>query len=194
MTGSSPERSLALVLRAALWSGAWPEQKWRRAMLQAPAAHRLVVKASFGQMPAAVLIEALGARRFVAIWPEVRKLFDPEDVLDRQRLLLFDSTWGILTTGDAQYPVSEKVATLSPGRLALLRAIVSAPGISLADLAQVVGRSSSRVRREVAWLIANGLVDQEEGADSNRQTFRLYARESINTALARAGNARDKRF
>jgi len=190
MWRAAKKQDLAPVIRTAFWSGTLPEKKWRQAMQGSPAAHKLIVKTSFAQMPSTALIAELGEKRFLKVWPEIRKLFDPGDAKDRQRLLLFDSAWGILATGDSQYPVSEQVAALSKGRLALLREIVNSPGLSIYNLAKKTARSYSRVFKEVKLLADYGLVAVEEDKVGNRKVGKLYARESINTKLARAMQSR----
>jgi len=146
--------------------------------------HKTILKTSFDHMSVGVLVSQMGEKMFIKQWPAVRKLFDPGNSQDRKRLLLFDSTWGILTTGDSQYPVSEKVASLSKGRLALLREIVNYPGISIYALSVKVNRQYSRVFKDVKLLVQQQLVDVRSDLAQGRKISKLFARESINAKLA----------
>jgi len=181
-------KNLESALRAAFWSGNLPAKKWRQAVMDPAMGHKAILKTSFEQMPAAILVGNLGEKTFLKRWPGIRKLFDPENPGDQKRLLLFDSTWGILATGDSQYPVSDKVASLSKGRLELLRQIVNDPGISIYALSLKVRRQYSRVFKDVQLLVRQELVDVGKDATAGRVLSRLYARDSINTRLAAAQN------
>jgi hypothetical protein len=176
--------NLESAIRSAFWSGNLPEKKWRRAIREPSPDHKTILKTSFDHMPAVILVSELGERAFIKRWPEIRKLFDRGNVDDQKRLLLFDSTWGILATGDSQYPVSEKVASMSRGRLGLLREIVNYPGVSIYALSLKVHRQYSRVFKEVKLLVQQRLVEIRKDEAQGRRISKLYPRESINAKLA----------
>ena len=136
-------------------------------------------------MPAALLISEIGEKEFIKRWPAIRPLFNSQSTNEQKRILLFDSIWGILTARDSQYPVSEKIASLSKGRRQLLQETVNDPGLSIYSLSRRVGRDYSRVFKDVKMLVSLDLLDIVDDQVQGRRISKLFSRESINTKLAR---------
>jgi len=170
-------------LRSAFWSGSLSEKKWRRVIRDHSMSHKAILKTSFEHMPASFLVNEIGKKGFAKRWPVIRKLFDPNNANEQKRILLFDSIWGIITTGDSQYPVSGKIVSLSKGRLLLLQETVNCPGLSIYALSRKVGRDYSRVFKDIKTLVSQNLVDIKEDLVQGRKISKLFSRESINTKL-----------
>lgn len=170
-------------LRAAFWSGDLSEKKWRRAIRDPAMGHQAILKTSFEHMPSPLLIREMGEKEFIKRWPSIRKLFDANNPGEYKRLLLFDAIWGILTTGDSRYPVSEQTASLSKGRLQILREVVRHPGVSIYTLSRKLGRDYSRIFKEVKMLASQKLLEIKKDRIRGRNVSRLFARHSINTEL-----------
>lgn len=168
--------------RGAFWSGQIGLGQWR-AMLAHPERHGQMVKAFFVGLPSDEALTIMGEANFLKQWPRLRHLFQECELHDRQRQRLFDAAWSLRTVGDSQYPVDLKVASLSKGRLALLREAIAAPGLSIYQLAKKVERDYARVHKEVHILKELGFFDTSEGAGGGRKTVRVFAPHSINTQL-----------
>ena len=184
MQKQTKAKYLAPIIRQAFWSGRLLPRKWRAAIMDAGLSHKSIIKTSFTHMPSSVLLDVMGKSTFVKRWPRIRTLFSSDDTMDSKCLLLFDSTWGLLTTGDSQYPVSEKVASLSKGRMALLSEIVNYPGeFSIYGLAKKLSRPYSRVFKDVKKLVSMDLVEIRDDKRNGRKVAKLYSIESINTKI-----------
>lgn len=176
-------KELQTIINERFWSGNLSAEKWRRAVKKPVMSHKSLIKTSFERIPSSVLVDEMGENIFINRWPEIRSLFSPANQQDKKRVLLFDGIWGILTTGDSQYPVSSKIAQLSKARRALLAEIVKNPGMPIYKLQKQVARPYSRVFKDVMTLVELSLVNIEKEVSNGRQVSRLFSTESINTKL-----------
>lgn len=173
------------IIDTAFWSGSISLKKWRQAVVNDRSLrHKTIIKTSFDFIPSTFIVREIGEQNFIKRWPAIRQFYNPADRHDKNRLLLFDSTWGILAVGDSQYPVSENVANLSKGRRALLGEVARWPGISIYDLSKRMERDYSRVFKDVGMLVEQGLVETKTSIAGGRKTSNLYSPESVNTKLS----------
>lgn len=145
---------LQSVINESFWSGKLSVKQWRAAIKDPSMNHKAILVTSFTHMPSSVLLGEIGEKSFIKKWPEIRRFFPPEN----KRVILFDGIWGILTTGDSQYPVSLKISNLSKGRRELLAEVVNDPGISIYSLQKHVKRPYTRVYKDIKLLVEQGLV------------------------------------
>ena len=88
--------------------------------------------------------------------------------------------------GDSQYPVTDKTARLSKCRKDLLKVIAESPGVSIYQLAKQTQRQYSRVHKDVALLVKEGILEVVKNKSEGRQISNVSAVESTNTKLAKA--------
>ncbi len=172
-------------LRKAFWSGTFPYRKWY-AIIQAQdfSSHRETLKTSFQYLPVHWLLEEFKPRRFIRKWPEIRVLFDPGAPMEKKRLQIWDTLWALFATGDSQYPVSPAVAELGTRRRAFLCEVIAHPGITTYELSRKHERDYSRAYKDQKLLVDKGLLRIREDRRNGRKIHRLYAVDSVNTALA----------
>ena len=172
--------------RRAFWSGNLKD-KDVCAILAHPEKHIRMAKALLAAMPVSAILQGMGEKGFIAKWPKIRTLiFEAKEREDTRRLRLLDATWSVLVVGDSQYPVTDKTARLSKCRKGLLKVIAESPGISIYQLARQAQRQYSRVHKDVALLVEEGILEVVQNKNEGRQTSNVYALESTNTKLARA--------
>jgi hypothetical protein len=174
-------------LRKAFWSGTFPYRKWS-AIISARdfSSHRETLKSSFQYLPVNWLLDEFKPHRFIRKWPELRMLFDPAVLMEKRRLQIWDTLWALLATGDSQYPVSPAVAELGTKRRAFLREVIAHPGITTYELSRKHGRDYGRAYKDQRLLVDKRLLWIREEKRNGRKIHRLYASDSVNTALANA--------
>ncbi len=172
------------ILRSAFWSGRLSYRKWRGMVRRGPQAHKRVFVQAFLHLPMRWLLEEVGERRFISIWPGVREEFSLDSPFEKTMVEAWDALWGVMAAGDAQYPVSQGVASLSAKRREILKIIVSNPGVSVYGLAKRLRRDYSRVLKDVRLLEAMGEVERRPDPASSRGVKRLVPLRSINARLS----------
>ena len=174
----------AMILRSAFWSGPLTYRKWRGIVRRGPEGHIRVFVHSFIHLPMEWLVGEIGDEKFISIWPEVRKGFDTNSPYEKAVLDAWDAIWGVMATGDSQYPVSFGIAHLSRMRREVLKTVVCNPGISIYDLARRTRRDYSRVLKDVRLLAEMGEIENRPDPRSNRKAKQLLPVHSINARLA----------
>lgn len=174
----------AMILRAAFWSGRMTYRKWSGIIRKGPEEHMWFFVQSFLHLPMDWLRKEIGDEKFITIWPEVRKGFDKNIPLEAASLDAWDAIWGVIATGDSQYPVSAEVARFPRMRREVLKTVVRNPGISICDLAKRLDRDYSWVLKDVRLLTEMGEIEIRLDPQSRRKAKRLIPARSINTALA----------
>ena len=174
----------AMILRSAFWSGRLTYRKWRGIVRKGPEEHMRFFVQSFLHLPMEWLLKEIADEKFISIWPEVRKGFDKNKPLEASSLDAWDAIWGVIATGDSQYPVSADVARLPRMRRAVLKTVVRNPGTSIYDLAKRLRRDYSRVLNDVRLLAEMGEIEIRPDPQSSRKAKRLIPARSINAALA----------
>lgn len=175
-----------MTTRCAFWSG---NLKYRDvcSIFAHPEKHINMAKVLLTAMPVSAILQGMGEKGFVAKWPNIRTLiFDAKERGDALRLRLLDAAWSVLVVGDSQYPVTDKTARLSKCRKDLLKVIAESPGISVYQLAKQTQRQYSRVHKDVALLVKEGILEVVKNKSEGRQVSNVSAVESINTKLAKA--------
>lgn len=108
-----------------------------------------------------------------------------DDAVEQRRLatVLRDLGWTI-------HRLLPEVAGLEPlpnSELAVVKQVLSAPGVTVTDISRRLGMRQSNVSAAVRGLVERGLVERERGAEDRRITWlfptekSLGARESIAT-------------
>ncbi len=173
-----------LQLRKAFWSGTFPYHKWFAIIsMRDFSHHRETLKTSFQYLPVDWLLDEFKRHRFIRKWPELRTLLDPVAPMEKMRLQIWDTLWGLLATGDSQYPVSPTVAELGTKRRAFLREVIMYPGIATYEISRKHGRDYSRAYKDQRLLVDKGLLWTREDRRNGRKIHRLYVVDSVNTAL-----------
>lgn len=175
------------ILRQAFWSGETSYRRWRGIMRRGPEGHRKAFWQSFLYLPVRWLLQEIGEERFIEIWPEIRDEFDMDSPEERTALDAWDAIWGMIATGDSQYPVDPEVAMISRMRREILQLVVCNPGISAYSVAKKTERNYSRVYKDIQLLIEKGMVESRPKAGSTRREMLLIPRRSLNARLARLG-------
>jgi hypothetical protein len=173
-----------MILRSAFWSGRLTYRKWRGIVRKGPEEHMRVFVQSFLHLPMEWLLNEVNSEKFISIWPEVRAGFDKNKPLEAASLDAWDAIWGVIAAGDSQYPVSAEVARFPRMRREVLKSIVRNPGISIYDLAKMIGRDYSRVFKDVRLLTEMGEIEIRLDPQSSRKAKQLIPARSINAALA----------
>jgi len=175
-----------MTTRCAFWSG---NLKARDvcSIFAHPEKHIKMAKALLAAMPVSAILQGMGEKGFIAKWPNIRTLiFDANEREDSRRLCLLDAAWSVLVVGDSQYPVTDKTARLSKCRKDLLKVIAESPGVSIYQLAKQTQRQYSRVHKDVALLVKEGILEAVKNRSEGRQISNVSAVESTNTKLAKA--------
>ena len=176
--------SRTMILRSAFWSGRLTYRAWRGMLRRGPQVHPRVFVRSFLHLPMDWLLGETGNEKFISIWPEVRKGVSTDSPFETTVRDAWDAIWGVMVTGDSQYPVSSEIARLPRIRREVLKAVVCNPGISMYDLAKRTGRDYSRVYRDVRQLAEMGEIVSRPDPYSRRKANRLLPVRSINAGLA----------
>lgn len=174
----------AMILRAAFWSGRMTYRKWRGIIRKGPEEHMWFFVQSFLHLPMDWLREEIGDKKFITIWPEVRKEFDKNKPLEAASLDAWDAIWGVIAAGDSQYPVSAQVALFPRMRREVLKTVVRNPGINIYDLAKMIRRDYRTVLKNVRLLNEMGEIEIRLDPQSSIKAKQLIPTRSINAALA----------
>ena len=175
------------ILRQAFWSGDTSYRRWRGIMRKGPEGHRKAFWQSFLYLPVRWLLQEIGEERFVDVWPEIRSEFNIDSPEERTSVDAWDAIWGMISTGDSQYPVDPDVAMISRKRREILQLVVCNPGISAYSVAKKTERNYSRVYKDIQVLIEKGMVEPRPKAGSTRREMLLIPKRSGNYALVGLG-------
>lgn len=175
------------ILRQAFWSGETSYRRWRGIMRRGPEGHRKAFWQSFLYLPVRWLLQEIGEERFIEVWPEIRNEFNIDSPEERTAVDAWDAIWGMIATGDSQYPVDPDVATISRMRREILQLVVCNPGISAYAVAKKTERNYSRVYKDIQLLIEKGMVESRPKAGSTRREMLLIPKRSLNAGLAGLG-------
>lgn len=173
-----------LLLRQAFWSGDMTYRRWRGIMRAGPEGHRKAFWQSFLYLPVRWMVEEIGEDRLMEIWPSIRDEFSAVSPEERMARDAWDAVWGLIATGDSQYPVDPRVAMLSRKRREILMLVVCTPGISAYAVAKEMKRDYSRVYKDIRELVEKGMVESRIMPGSPRRELQLIPRMSINARLA----------
>lgn len=171
------------ILRQAFWSGDMSYKRWRGIMRSGPEGHRKAFWQSFLYLPLRWLLQEIGEERFIEVWPEIRDEFNTDSPEERTAVDAWDAVWGMIATGDSQYPVDPGVAILSSRRREVLQIVVCNPGISAYSVAKKTERNYSRVYKDIQMLIEKGMVESRPRVGSMRREIQLIPRLSENAKL-----------
>jgi len=175
------------ILRQAFWSGDTSYRRWRGIMRKGLEGHRKVFRQSFLYLPVRWLLREIGEERFVGVWPEIRDEFNIDSPEERTAVDAWDAIWGMIATGDSQYPVDPDVAIISRKRREILQIVVCNPGISAYSVAKRTERNYSRVYKDIQLLIEKGMVESRLKAGSTRREMLLIPKRSGNSMLVGLG-------
>ena len=172
-----------MVLRSAFWSGRLTYRKWRGIIRKGVGEHMRVFVQSFLHLPMDWLLDEIGDKQFISVWPEIRREFSADSPFENTVRDAWDVRWGVLAVGDSQYPVLSDVARLPRRRREVLKTIVRNPGISIYALAKSTGRDYSRVLKDVSLLVEMNEIVSRSDPRSNRKAKRLLPVRSKNISL-----------
>lgn len=158
--------------------------RWRRIIRGNLHGHRKVFYQSFLHLPMSWLLQEIGVKRFINIWPEIRGGFRDDSPSDRAARDGWDAVWGMATVGDSQYPVTTDTAELPRKRREIMRLVVTKPGISAYEIAKTTERDYSRVYKDIQLLVCKGMVKSIKKKDSVRRERQLISARSVNAHLA----------
>ena len=156
-------------------------------MRRGPEGHRKAFRQSFLYLPVRWLLQEIGEERFVEVWPEIRNEFNIDSPEERTALDAWDAIWGMIATGDSQYPVDPDVAMISRKRREILQLVVCNPVINAYSVAKKTERNYSRVYKDIQLLIEKGMVESRPITGSTRREILLIPKRSLNARLAGLG-------
>jgi hypothetical protein len=165
MTKAAPQ-NWERAKRMAFWDqGKLEYRHWlKEFMLKKPN----VLKQSVDYMRASDLIELIGEKQFVRIWPEIIQ----GDGFNPNKKAILDAIWSLLVVGDVSFPVSECVNRFHPKKRETLKALIRSGGnLSIYALAQTLGRNPRRIYDDVHDFADKGLVVLESAPAGVRRAL-----------------------
>lgn len=114
-----------------------------------------VIRQSINYMRGADLVDLVGKRQFIKVWPLLRNA----EGLNENKKAILDAAWGFYVAGDVSFPVSASVTRFHPKKLGTLRVLAKSSGHnSIYQIAKMTGRDYRRVYDDIMDFVADGIA------------------------------------
>lgn len=113
------------------------------------------IRQSINHMRAADLIELIGIRKFITVWPSLRITNE----LNETKKTILDAAWGWYVAGDTSFPVYASATRFHPKKLGTLRVLAKSTGRdSIYQIAKKTGRDYRRVHDDIMDFVEDGIA------------------------------------